>query len=264
MTYINFDTTKNQFNPEWKKFMYIFPKEEKMIILYRGNNTDAAVAPHGLSTTNQMPHRKRYPEVKEKAYSTLDTQPAMTSNELFHSQTSKSDTGMIGVLSQMRNTRQAKYLTKTYEEMYRSNSRDLWFNCHLADEIAGGNISRRVEIFKVGEHFMTLIDDAMIKELQYIVKHYKGDKRLKLHMDTSYNAGGDGSGYLITHLLMENPFITRATSGEKESGVNLPLTALVHQRRTRTTHHELLDRADELFKFGKVPCGTTLILDREF
>ena len=234
--------------------MYIFPKEDKMIIIYRGNNTGAAVAPRRL---------KRYPEVKEKAYSALDEKD-MTGNELFQSQTAKSDPGMVGVLSQMRNTRQAKYIKKTYEDLYTSTTIDEMFNCHLADEIAGGNITRRVEMFKEGEHFMTLIDDAMIKEFQYIVKHYKGGKRLKLHMDTSFNAAGDGSGYLITHLLMEHPFITRASSGEKESGVNLPLAALVHQRRTKATHHELLDRADELFKFGKVPCGTTLILDRKF
>ena len=254
VTYINYDTQRNQFNPEWKKYMYIFPKEDKMIIIYRGNNTGAAVAPRRL---------KRYPEVKEKAYSALDEKD-MTGNELFQSQTATSGPGMAGVLSQMRNTRQAKYIKKTYEDLYTSTTIDEMFNCHLADEIAGGNITRRVEMFKEGEHFMTLIDDAMIKEFQYIVKHYKGGKRLKLHMDTSFNAAGDGSGYLITHLLMEHPFITRASSGENESGVNLPLAALVHQRRTKATHHELLDKAEDLFKFGKVPSGTTLISDREF
>lgn len=104
----------------------------------------------------------------------------------------------------------------------------------------------------------------LVFQFTKIKAEYTANERLRLFLDTSFDAAGRKSGYLITTLSMEHPFVTRARSGEDQTGVTVPLAAMAHQRRDGVTHQELIVVADQLYKFAALPNGTTLVSDREF
>ncbi len=260
-TYVYYDRETNKLDREWSKNFYVFPKENKMIIHYKGDNKFATHAPHGNSTSNTKPHFRRFPEVKEEALDVLTKNPSMTGMELYNYLSKETDAGMAGVLPVIRNKRQGDYIKQQHKQMI---ERDLNLCIKYAERETGSIMVRRLETYGEGNHFCTLIDEEMVDAFKEIKRNFKGDERLRFHLDTSFDAAGEKSGFLITHVVVEHPYITRADSGPEEPGVNVPVAALLHQRRTRETHHELLDKVDVMYELGKIPSGTVLVSDREF
>jgi hypothetical protein len=144
--------------------VYIFPKDAKAIIHYKGDNTDAVILPHGNSIYNTVPHRPRLPGVDRLAEEILDKHPAMTSGKLYRTLSEDVGPGMVGILSTMRNRRSAKYLKQKHDayldEMANANIK-------LAEEEAGGagTILRRVDVLTPDAAIMVMVDDLMIEEV---------------------------------------------------------------------------------------------------
>ena len=264
-TYHNYDQETGKMNSNWAKNFYIFPKEDKMIIVYKGDNKGAVRMPHRNARSEKAPdHYGRFPEVKAQILDIIGQHPEVTPDEVYRMLSGKdrAGEGLQGVLNVPRNTRSVKNLR---DQIYKQAGEDceIAINLHMAKEIAGGNILRRSEILNTENRYIVLIDDDAIREFNELCKNYKGTDPLMFHMDTSFNAGGKKSGFVITHLLVAHPYITRERSVD-ESGVNFPLAAIVHQRRTMPTINQLLVTADDAFKFDNVKQATVFVSDQEY
>jgi len=264
-TYIYCDNETGVRSSKWAKNFYIFPKEDKMMIVYKGDNSIANFRPHGNDMSGKAPdHYTRLPEVRSEIIDIIDNNPEATNAEVYRRMTGadRAGPGLQGVVNVPKNTRAVKNI---YQNLSRAASEfEIHTNLVVANSIAGGTILRRAEILRQENRFIVLIHDDAISEFKDICRNYKGNLPLRLHLDTSFNAGGKKSGMVITHLLLDHPYVTRARSGESETGVNVPLAALVHQRRTMPTINQLLTTADDAFKFGDVKQSTVLVSDREF
>lgn len=97
-----------------------------------------------------------------------------------------------------------------------------------------------------------------------IKRDYSLNERLHFYMDTSFDAGGRNSGYLITTISMEHPFVTRNATGEEQTSVTIPLAAMAHQRKDRVTHQELIMVAAEKYKLDSLQTGSSICTDREY
>ena len=264
-TYHYYDQESGKENPNWSKNFYIFPKDDKMIIVYKGDNSVAVRMPHRSARSEAAPdHYARFPEVKAQILEVMGKNPGLTPDEVYKMMTGKdrAGEGIQGVLNVPRNTRSVKNLR---DQIYKqaTDEYDIVVNLLLAESIAGGKILRRSEILHAENRFIVLCEDAAISEFKELCKNYKGNDPLMFHMDTSFNAGGKKSGFVITHLLVAHPYVTRERSDE-ESGVNFPLASIVHQRRTMPTINQLLMAANEAFKFDTVKQETVFVSDQEF
>lgn len=97
-----------------------------------------------------------------------------------------------------------------------------------------------------------------------IKRDYSLTERLHFYMDTSFDAGGRNSGYLITTISMEHPFVTRNATGEEQTSVTIPLAAMAHQRKDRVTHQELIMATAEKYKLDSLQTGSSICTDREY
>ena len=265
-TYHYFDTETGRIDSTWAKNFYIFPKEDKMIIAYKGDNSLAEKRPHGNARTEPAPdHYSRLPEVRAELIDIAGNPPGVTQAEAFRRMTGedRAGAGQHGVINVPKNTRAVKNIFDQVSQAL-NNQHDISLNIQLANNIVGGSFLRRAEVLRAENQYIVFAHDDAIREFKDICNNYKGTDPLMFHMDTSFNAGGKKSGYLITHLLLAHPYITRARSGGDQSGVNLPLACMVHQRRTMPTIKQLLVTADDVFEFGKVKHRTILVSDQEY
>lgn len=161
-TYRNQETGKG--DDRWTKTVYIFPKDAKAIIHYKGDNTDAVVLPHGNSIYNTVPHRPRLPSVDRLAQDILDKHPAMTSGNLYRKMSEDVGPGLVGILSTMRNRRSAKFQKQKHDSYL---DEMCLANIKLAEEEAGGpgTILRRVDVLTPDAALMVMVDDLMIEEV---------------------------------------------------------------------------------------------------
>ena len=130
-----------------------------------------------------------------------------------------------------------------------------------ADQVCGGNFIQGTAEDADGP--VVMVDLEIVREFKKICKNYEGPQPLRLSMGTFGNAGGPKSGLFITHLVLEHPYITRASHGAAETGVNVPFAAMLHKGKDPEVYQMLLDKASEIFHLNEVPCGTTLIWDLE-
>ena len=165
-------TFKNQrtgkSDDRWTKTVYIFPKDAKAIIHYKGDNSEAIVAPHGNSIYNTVPHRPRLPEVNTLAQDILDKHPAMTSGELYKELSQVVGAGMVGILGNPRNRRSMKYQKQKHDRMMDDM---VHANIRLAEEEAGGanTIVRRLDVHTPDAAIMVLVDDLMVEEVRVCI-----------------------------------------------------------------------------------------------
>ena len=264
-TYNYYNTETQKIDSTWAKNFYIFPKDDQMIIVYKGDNSVAVKRPHGNSAKEPAPdHYSRLPEVRAEAIEIAASQRGTTPAEAFRLMTGeeRAGEGLQGIISVPKNIRAVKHNFATVAKAL-DYQHEHSVNIILANQIAGGNILRRSDILNQANQFIILAHDDAVREFKDICKNYRGDAPLMFHMDTSFNAGGKKSGFVITHLMMAHPYITRARS-EAESGVNFPLVCLVHQRRTMPTINTMLAMADDLLELGKVTHPTFLVSDKEY
>ena len=116
-------------------------------------------------------------------------------------------------------------------------------------------------------HYMYMIDEDVIAEVAKIIKRSTPtDPPLQLYYDTSFNAGGAGSGYVVSHLVMSHPQICswNPTTNDFDRQATMVLSSMLHHRKFQTGHEEHLRIARQTLFLDQAKCRVLFITDNEF
>lgn len=251
-------------DPRFVKYMYILPCHDKMIIHYKGDHNIVQHRPHGNSKSKTAMFFPASGEVKEKILSF----PRDMSHKRVHEElTSTTEPGILASIVNPRDLRMVQN-ARLKAERERKTSLDIMYAAQVVSDVVGNgdNFVRGMNFFQENARYVVMAHPDVVNEYKTIMKlRTAEDPPQVYHIDTSYNAGGRGeNNLLLTQISMPHPAIvrTKGIEGERETGANFLLTAMIHQRRDNNTMTHFIQDANATFGLQNHP--SIVVSDREF
>ena len=247
--------------PDFRRTQYFLWKEKKIIVHYSGNDDVVAARFHGNATKTSHPFVTQSSQVVETIRESALTERPM---KIYESMSSKAEGGLLSFIHSARNLKQVQNIVAL--QRVKLNA-DLNTQTNLVNYTIGSTFLRQPNITHDNCHYMFLLDEDVIREVNDIIKRTTpDDPPLLLFYDTSFNAGGPGSGYVVTHCGLSHPSIRSWNPVTKafDRPATLILSSMLHHRKFLTGHQQHLDMARSTLNLDQAKCRTIFISDNEF
>lgn len=250
-------------NPAFKRAQYFFVKDQVIITHYRGDESVADFRPHGNSKKN----KKIFLRQASSVLASIDEiSMSESSKKVYSDLTTKTEKGLTGVLHHPRDLKQVQNRAAVIRKD-NEISANFHYNAILVDSVIGPNFARVIRADQSEGEYTVLISEDIRKEVDKIIRNSnEADQPLVLGYDTSFDAGGRKSGFVISNVTMSHPMLlSQGKSGSFDTNPTLTISSMLHVRRDiGHTHSTHIRTMNDVLKLQNYPSGVVIVVDKEF
>ena len=245
---------------KFRRHQYFIWNQQKLIVHYCGDHSVVSHRRHGNASKDTNVFVTQSVEVLDDIRGLVGkARPAKIYSKL----TSKSEKGLLGLATHPRNLEQVRNQQKLEKAKLEA---EVGYQVSLVNYSLGQKFVEREKYGEDNNQAFFMIDNKVREEVKNIIAKNKAtDKPLIFFYDTSFNAGGPHSGFVVSHLCLAHPYVNaKGQTGEFDHSAVIIVSSMLHHRKFKDIHQaHMTFAANELF-LHQIKSGSVFISDNEF